>query len=258
MQCPARLLLQETRRGDRCSNASLPKQFATRSRRRLNKTHGDLEFLLAPPISPPLRFPNFKAELKHMQKTCRLKEKKTCHSVTGRLTQGRGPAPAVGPGSEDGARPRPRGLSQTPAPTPVPVPAPRQRSAAPCWPRPAPQALFVPSAEKNQTQPFIYLWRVFLGGGCGLFGFGFFSFFPPALKSDFGIFLRSFASPAFVPSASGKRCGGPGETRPHLRGARFAFPPSRFFFQHCGLLRMLSRNMRSCALHKKKKKKKGR
>lgn len=145
-------------------------------------------------------------------------------------------------------------MSPTPAPTPTPAPAPRQRSAAPCWPRPAPQALFVPSAEKNQTQPFIYLWRVFWCL-CGLFGFGFFFFFfPPVLKSDFGIFLHSFASLAFVPSASGECCGAPGETCPHLRGARFAFPPSRFFFQHCGLLRMVSRNMRSCALDKKKTK----
>lgn len=192
-----------------------------------------------------------------MQKTCGLKENKTCHSVTGRLTQGRGPAPAVGPGSEDWARPGFRGLSQTraprmsqtPAPAPTPTPAPRQRSAAPCWPRPAPQALFVPSAEKNQTQPFIYLWR-FSWCVCGLFGFGFFFFFFflrfwKVISASFSVLLP--LPPLFRP------CRASVVGLLDLEGARFAFSPSRFFFQHCGLLRMLSRNMRSCALDKKKK-----
>lgn len=156
-----------------------------------------------------------------MQKTCGPKENKTCHSVTGRLTQGRGPAPAVGPGSEDWARPGFRGLSQTRAPRMSQTPArlrPRPRPRGSARPLPAGpgrrrrHSLFPARKRTRHSRLFIY------GGFSGVCAvclglvFSFF-FFSPVLKSDFGIFLHSFASPAFVPSVSGKRCGAPGPRR---------------------------------------------
>lgn len=190
-----------------------------------------------------------------MQKTCRLKEKKNpttalrgdWHKAGGLLLlSARAPRTEPDPGSEDWARPRLR-----------PRPRPRPRGSA----RPLPagpgrrrrHSLF--PARKRTRHNRLFIYGGFFGVCAVCLGLVFsFFFFPPVLKSDFGIFLHSFASLAFVPSASGECCGAPGETCPHLRGARFAFPPSRFFFQHCGLLRMVSRNMRSCALDKKKTK----